>query len=301
MARGPWLAPGWLVCWAALPVVLLPVVPTGGRVVGGVSGASRRYRDYDFDFSHLGEAVYGNHDQAAIGELVRTWARQARTNGTKGNPEELGTYAEGDIHQPLIERNALKFTSSKWKNGVVPYEFSDEFSIGDLQKLFSAFEQFHKKTCIRFVPHTKERDYVVIEGRNSGCWSAVGRMGGRQVLNLQRNGCLQMEGTIVHELMHVLGFLHEHTRYDRDRYVNIYFRNVRPNLLSNFGRESESQTTTLGMAYDYGSVMHYSRTAFSKNGKATVEPKIKYSGQLGQRVGFSLKDVQKINKLYCHR
>uniref|UniRef100_A0AB38Z1P1 Peptidase M12A domain-containing protein n=1 Tax=Canhano reovirus TaxID=3078399 RepID=A0AB38Z1P1_9REOV len=151
---------------------------------------------------------------------------------------------------------------------------SSRLAIGDLQKLFSAFEQFHKKTCIRFVPHTKERDYVVIEGRNSGCWSAVGRMGGRQVVNLQRNGCLQQEGTIVHELMHVLGFLHEHTRYDRDRFVNIFFRNVRPNLLSNFGRESESQTTTLGMQYDYGSVMHYSRTAFSKNGKPTVEPKV---------------------------
>uniref|UniRef100_A0A182JRX6 Metalloendopeptidase n=1 Tax=Anopheles christyi TaxID=43041 RepID=A0A182JRX6_9DIPT len=280
--------------WLAL-MLLVPGRSGEARVLGN----SRRLRDYDFDFSHLGEELYGNHDKAAIGEAVRAWSRSH--NGSSVNPEELGTYAEGDIHQPLIERNALKFTSSKWKNGIVPYELSEEFSIGDFTKLFSAFEQFHQKTCIRFVPRTKERDYVVIEGRSSGCWSAVGRMGGRQVLNLQRNGCLQMEGTIVHELMHALGFLHEHTRYDRDRYVNIFFRNVRPNLVSNFGRESESQTTTLGMPYDYGSVMHYSRTAFSKNGKPTVEPKIKYSGQLGQRVGFSVKDVQKINKLYCHR
>uniref|UniRef100_A0A182Y2R1 Metalloendopeptidase n=1 Tax=Anopheles stephensi TaxID=30069 RepID=A0A182Y2R1_ANOST len=287
-------AMGWLL-WAVSVATVLAALGEA-RVLG----SSRRFRDYDFDFSHLGEALYGSHDTAAIGELVRAWSRSH--NGSSAvNPEELGTYAEGDIHQPLIERNALKFTSSKWKKGVVPYEFSDEFSIGDLAKLFSAIEQFHQKTCIRFVPRTKERDYVVIEGRSSGCWSAVGRMGGRQVLNLQRNGCLQMEGTIVHELMHVLGFLHEHTRHDRDRYVNIFFRNVRPNLVSNFGRESESQTTTLGMPYDYGSVMHYSRTAFSKNGKPTLEPKIKYSGQLGQRVGFSVKDVQKINKLYCHR
>ncbi|XP_049546486.1 hatching enzyme 1.2-like [Anopheles darlingi] len=290
---------GPLTVWyVAVALVLVAVVGPNVQNVGArIVSSKRRYRDYDFDFSHLGEALYGSHDQASIGELVRAW----RPHNSTVNPEELGTYAEGDIHQPLIERNALKFTSSKWNKGLVPYEFSDEFSIGDLQKLFSAFEQFHKKTCIRFVPHTKERDYVVIEGRNSGCWSAVGRMGGRQVVNLQRNGCLQQEGTIVHELMHVLGFLHEHTRYDRDRFVNIFFRNVRPNLLSNFGRESESQTTTLGMQYDYGSVMHYSRTAFSKNGKPTVEPKIKYSGQLGQRVGFSVKDVQKINKLYCHR
>ena len=109
---------GWQV---TLLVLVLGAVAGQARVLG----SSRRIRDYDFDFSHLGEALYGNHDKAAIGELVRAWSRSH--NGTSVNPEELGTYAEGDIHQPLIERNALKFTSSKWKKGIVPYEFSEEF------------------------------------------------------------------------------------------------------------------------------------------------------------------------------
>uniref|UniRef100_A0AC34GHW6 Metalloendopeptidase n=1 Tax=Panagrolaimus sp. ES5 TaxID=591445 RepID=A0AC34GHW6_9BILA len=43
--------------------------------------------------------------------------------------------------------------------------------------------------------------------------------------------------------------------------------------------------------------MHYASTAFSKNGKATIEPK-KRGAQIGQRTGFSENDIYKINKLY---
>lgn len=55
--------------------------------------------------------------------------------------------------------------------------------------------------------------------------------------------------------------------------------------------------THLGTPYDYGSVMHYSATAFSKNGRATIEPK-KKGTEIGQRIGFSENDLFKINKLY---
>lgn len=46
------------------------------------------------------------------------------------NPEELGSYAEGDIVMPKIAsaRNGLKAESSHWKGGVVPYRISDDFS-----------------------------------------------------------------------------------------------------------------------------------------------------------------------------
>lgn len=32
--------------------------------------------------------------------------------------------------------------------------------------------------------------------------------------------------TVVHEFMHVIGFIHEHQRNDRDNYVNIKWRNI---------------------------------------------------------------------------
>lgn len=48
------------------------------------------------------------------------------------NPEELGSYVEGDILMPAssrtLTRNGLKAATARWKDGVVPYRISDSFS-----------------------------------------------------------------------------------------------------------------------------------------------------------------------------
>ena len=66
----------------------------------------------------------------------------------------------------------------------------------------------------------------------------------------------------------------------------------------NFDRLPVDLVDTLGVQYDYESIMHYSRTAFSVNGQPTVLPKRDPFANLGQRHGFSHSDVLKINKLY---
>lgn len=41
--------------------------------------------------------------------------------------------------------------------------------------------------------------------------------------------CLQKgRGIVLHELMHVLGFWHEHTRADRDRYIRVNWNEILP-------------------------------------------------------------------------
>lgn len=50
-------------------------------------------------------------------------------------------------------------------------------------------------------------------------------LGGKQQLSLDNNGCIYI-GTAIHEMMHAVGFYHEHTRNDRDDYVTINFGNV---------------------------------------------------------------------------
>lgn len=57
------------------------------------------------------------------------------------------------------------------------------------------------------------------------CASLVGRTGGKQLVSMQRSGCLQ-NGIIQHELLHALGFYHEHTRSDRDQHVTINWQNI---------------------------------------------------------------------------
>lgn len=68
--------------------------------------------------------------------------------------------------------------------------------------------------------------YCIVIFDCAGCWSSVGRIGGRQELNLQSPGCLTKKGTVEHEMMHALGFLHEQNRWERDKHVTVNYDNV---------------------------------------------------------------------------
>lgn len=68
----------------------------------------------------------------------------------------------------------------------------------------------------------------------SRCWSYVGRRGGRQDLSLRppdpdgkKCHCLCDVGRTLHEVMHALGFYHEHSRPDRDKFIQIIQENVK--------------------------------------------------------------------------
>ena len=71
----------------------------------------------------------------------------------------------------------------------------------------------------------------------------------------------------------------------------------------NFRKDPYEKIDSLGSIYDYNSVMHYSKTAFSRNGKSTLEPVGNPQNvSIGQRVGFSKEDIIQINALYqCSR
>ncbi|KAG2463061.1 UVS2 protein, partial [Polypterus senegalus] len=174
--------------------------------------------------------------------------------------------------------------------------FLASFSTGLLEKITitSAMTDFYSKACIQFIPWTNQKDYVSIEPQN-GCWSSVGKVGGKQVVSLQRDTCL-FKGVIQHELNHVLGFLHEQSRSDRDQYVRINWEYISPEYVSNFGKIN---TNNLGTPYDYSSVMHYSRDAFSNTtNEYTITPIPNPNVTIGQRIGLSSMDIQRINLLY---
>ena len=72
-----------------------------------------------------------------------------------------------------------------------------------------------------------------------------------------------------------------------------------PGTENNFDKLTANQEDLLGVAYDYGSVMHYGRTAFSVNGEETISP-VDSNAQIGQRVELSESDRQKArNWLGC--
>jgi len=212
--------------------------------------------------------------------------------------EQSGKF-EGDIVLTPEQRNGVVKTVSLWPNGVVPYVIDSVFDSAEINMIYRAIDDYHNKTSIRFkrFEPAKDKDYIYITGENTGCWSHVGRKGGRQELNLDRYGCMQ-HGTIIHELLHALGFYHMNNAPDRDNYVTINWQNIQPGKESNFNKYSASQITSFGVPYDYDSVMHSSPYAFARNvGLKTIEPKDP-NANIGQREGFSTRDLEKLAIMY---
>lgn len=80
------------------------------------------------------------------------------------------------------------------------------------------------KCAIKKSSHLAAINFLLILIR---CCSYVGRRGnGPQAISIGKN-CDKF-GIVVHELGHVIGFWHEHTRPDRDDHVTIIRDNIQP-------------------------------------------------------------------------
>ncbi|ODN02524.1 Zinc metalloproteinase nas-13 [Orchesella cincta] len=217
------------------------------------------------------------------------------------NPEEGGEYFEGDISgslPPISTRSGIVNLRYRWPQRTVPYDFEPSYP-QDLRTMFNAATaHISSLTCIRFTPRTTEKDYVYVSSGN-GCYSNVGKVGGKQIVSLPR-ACRNL-GTFVHELIHALGFHHEQSRTDRDQFVKIKWENIERGKQNNFDKYAASVISPFGVTYDYSSVMHYSRLAFSKNRRdPTIEAiSAAATAEIGQRRGMSSGDVSKIKQMYC--
>ncbi|XP_061399861.1 dorsal-ventral patterning protein tolloid [Musca vetustissima] len=209
-------------------------------------------------------------------------------------------------NQNDVHRNRRAVTAKKeriWDYGVIPYEIDHIFS-GAHKALFKqAMRHWENFTCIKFV----ERDpkvhpnYIYFTIKNCGCCSFVGKRGnGRQAISIGRN--CEKFGIVVHELGHVVGFWHEHTRVDRDNHIIINKANIMKGQEYNFDVLSPEDVDSLGLPYDYNSIMHYARNTFSKNVYLdTIQPigvRENEKIEIGQRVRLSRGDIAQANLLY---
>ncbi len=164
--------------------------------------------------------------------------------------------------------------------------------------LATAINQFNTTFAgiVQFVAQTTQTDYVNFDfdssDQNGTCESYVGRAGGEQAVTGAINCSL---GTTLHELGHVVGLYHEHSRSDRNSFVTFNYQNVIKGSIDNFTQlADDAQNLTL---YDDASVMSYIPFAFSRNGGPTLDS-IPPGIALSNTSGYTAADIDGIERLY---
>ncbi|CAF1360704.1 unnamed protein product [Rotaria sordida] len=157
----------------------------------------------------------------------------------------------GDIllRPQQLKNRAITTTRSdaEWPNGIIPYTwktrtcgsdgknciYSDipSHSLSEQQTILLAMRRIEEATaingkpCIQFRPKIPSDGAYVSFFNGQGCWAHLGYYSGSESLVSLGPGCVYLD-IITHELMHTLGFHHEHQRPDRDQYIQINWENI---------------------------------------------------------------------------
>ncbi|XP_055614691.1 zinc metalloproteinase nas-14-like [Uranotaenia lowii] len=213
-------------------------------------------------------------------------------------------YFETHIDQPNRNaRNALSLAAYKWPDGIVPYVFhEDECDLDYRARILDSMNVIQQSSCVHFIPKTDDQlEHIRFRKSSLGCGSSIGyRPGQSEPLDVVYDDfCLSLPGAIQHELLHVLGLFHEHTRPDRDDYVEILWDNIEPEFRKNFAKGSYDYMETFDLPYDYNSVMHYPRYAFARPGTSvTMISRMDPDTELGQVEGATILDLEKVRLMY---
>ena len=142
---------------------------------------------------------------------------------------------------------------------IVPFRFHENFPKKWRSHVIDSVEAISSyiQDCILFEDDTETKkhndNFIVVTcghpetgAPNQGCWSHLGMVGGAQRISLETPDCstsldpkfkaCMHKGTIQHEFMHALGFLHEHMRPDRDEYVRVIEKNIFPGMKGQFAK-----------------------------------------------------------------
>jgi len=204
-------------------------------------------------------------------------------------------------------KGAVESAVKLWPDGIVYFKFHSNYTNVEKNAVLAAMSMIAKYTPIQFEevgdPYNYKSDYVYIHKTEDKNDSYLGKIGGAQVLNLQKSVLASYSynrTTIVHELLHAVGLIHEHQRPDRDTYVTLDMNAIRQNNTSNqirvnYDKYSSSAVRTY-TAYDTQSIMHYSSYITIK--ATNTQPPGTSSNFMDDTYILSRGDVQAICELY---
>lgn len=145
---------------------------------------------------------------------------------------------------------AKRESTRLWPAGVVPYEINQD--LANIVGIETAMRRYEALTNIRFVGRLFQKDFIRFSPQTAGEANArEGRKGGEQFVNAS----LDDVGTLLHELGHTVGLMHEHQRDDRDDFIIFHPERLNPGQdPGQFEKKATEQRTG---SYDFRGIMHY--------------------------------------------
>uniref|UniRef100_A0A0N5C2U5 Metalloendopeptidase n=1 Tax=Strongyloides papillosus TaxID=174720 RepID=A0A0N5C2U5_STREA len=212
-----------------------------------------------------------------------------------GNINKGSSYSDLESYR---EKRKVKGKKSHIWTSAIPF-FVDSRLNHSL--IIRALREIQSETCVRFYEVKKISKMSGIQYYPGDvCASHLGKLLAKKFQKIFIAKTCETIGGIQHETLHALGVDHEHNRIDRDHYVSILYENIDKSSAEDFRISSLVDSNTFGLPYDYGSIMHYTMYASSKNGKPTIVPKhYIYKNTIGHVRKLSFIDIKTINLLYC--
>lgn len=147
-----------------------------------------------------------------------------------------------------------------WPEGVIPYDVSRLPTEHQLKVLQAMQRWTDTGASLRFIPRTDEKAFVLFTGRTDAGnnTSHTGYLPGTvSRINISAFWWRGSEWMIVHELGHVLGFHHEHQRWDRNAHLTVRYEHIKAGRAHDYDWIPRDRWLVRDTGYDPRSIMHY--------------------------------------------
>jgi hypothetical protein len=189
----------------------------------------------------------------------------------------------------LVVPDYVRGEPKRWESNLLPYIIDASVTASDRAVIQQAITAWQRATNVRFrqlsgAGDWKLENYVKFAGQKNQCSSnslgvkerLSGKVNEEDSINVvEVAGCGQNWGRVAHQIGHVLGLGHAHSRGNRDDYIMILWSNI--DGPKQFCRVIWDQPALASTAYDYDSIMHYASTQAAK--RSSDCKKVSYDGK----------------------
>ena len=174
-------APSALICTIVCTIVMHSANVDGAPLTGTSSNKADVKDNSGYPFSLLDpENGLFEGDIEISEDLIRKYYNLSSMPGVEKPAEDGSKKENGNIEK----RAAIADNLKQWRNAQVPYQFSSGISSGLRIRIRNAMDHWEDNTCLRFPARNGESDYVDYDNTKGKCLSHVGRVEGKQTINV---------------------------------------------------------------------------------------------------------------------